>query len=376
MNIVVIQKKEVPEVSDLANSTLTVNLANVRHNYAYLCQQAAPAAVGAVLKADAYGLQVEQIAPVLEQAGCRWFFVADWQEAARLQPYIQHSQSRIVILGGVLTGADHLPVKNHVPILNGLADVKYFHQLAQQYKTKIPVIIHIDTGLHRLGLTAEEIGVLKENPNLLNGLDIQFWMTHCIEPDQKDPALALAQYESVQKLVKDLLAAPLTFSNSGIFSLDEKLKGQLIRAGESLYGVTAFTDHLPGLKPVLQWHAKIIKHGRAAAGSGFGYNAAYRTDYAMPYAVVGAGYADGLKPDHDKKLCFYINDIPCPVLGTIAMDLTIIDTSSVPENVRDQSMQVEILGKNQDLNKLSAHFKTCPHEILVDISRRAARTYQ
>lgn len=356
------------------NSIIKYDLDALRYNYELLKLKTAPADVAAVLKANAYGADVNYIAPILEDAGCRWFFVADWVEAFSLESILKNPQSRVAVLGGIRTSQVSLQWPERiVPVIN---DYKSLCILSTLKKDKIiPIILQCDTGLHRLGLNGTEIEILKKDKSILDAFDIQFYMSHCIEPDNVIPDIALKQKNTLDSLIVDLPPAPITFSNSGIFSLDINLMSDMIRAGESLYGVTAFTDRLSDLRPVISWHASILKIGAAQIGDGFGYNS--KTIAARPtiYATIGVGYADGLLPEYKKPLDFYIHGFRCPVLGSISMDLTIIDVTDVPADKLSNDSMVEILGINQDLNQLSEKFGMPPHEIMVHLSRRAQRQY-
>ena len=83
---------------------LTVDLAALAANYALVRKQAAPARVGAVVKADAYGLGAARVAPALLRAGCRDFFVAHLAEAIALLPHV--AQAQLYVLNGLQPGAE------------------------------------------------------------------------------------------------------------------------------------------------------------------------------------------------------------------------------------------------------------------------------
>src|SRR5580693_2268274 len=65
--------------------TLIIDLAAIAANWRVLAHQALTVECAAVVKANAYGLGLEQVTATLAKAGCKTFFVADLAEARRVR---------------------------------------------------------------------------------------------------------------------------------------------------------------------------------------------------------------------------------------------------------------------------------------------------
>lgn len=142
-----------------AGAVLTVDLAAVRANFRLLRDMAAPADCAAVVKADAYGLGAEAIAPVLAQEGCKTFFVAHWGEARRVRPLLD-AGATVYVLNGLPLGAEDFAAAGEpgiVPVLNSLAQAQNWARAGRKQGRALPAAVHVDTGLSRLGFSGEEL---------------------------------------------------------------------------------------------------------------------------------------------------------------------------------------------------------------------------
>ena len=140
----------------LAGGILTIELDAIVQNFETLRRAIGPATCAAVVKADAYGLGVAQIAPRLFQAGCREFFVATVNEGLALRSMLQ-GPARLYVL--CCPAAESLPVlapAGIIPVLNSVDDVEAAYAYARRSREAVAVAIQFDTGLSRLGLSGGE----------------------------------------------------------------------------------------------------------------------------------------------------------------------------------------------------------------------------
>jgi alanine racemase len=137
-------------------SRLSIDLGAVTANWRLLNRRVGPgASCAAVVKADAYGLGMEPVALALSGAGCHVFFVAHLEEALALRALLP--RARIANLGGLLPGAGPSLVEARiVPVLNHLGEIEAWRALAHRQERILPALIHLDTGMNRLGLGPEE----------------------------------------------------------------------------------------------------------------------------------------------------------------------------------------------------------------------------
>src|SRR5690606_3310298 len=116
-------------------------------------------AVAAVVKADAYGLGAQEVAPALAAAGCDSFFVARLEEGVALRRLVPGA--RIFVLDGAHPDAvPALLTHRLTPALNSLAEIAAWSAAAGAARTSLDAVVHVDTGMNRLGLPPEELAVL------------------------------------------------------------------------------------------------------------------------------------------------------------------------------------------------------------------------
>src|SRR4051794_28664322 len=138
-----------------AGAILEIDLGGIAANWRLLGQKTAPAACAAVVKANGYGLGAAPVARALQAAGCRLFFVATLDEGIALRGALG-PEPEIAVFNGPLPGtaAEFVPHRL-VPVLNDPAQIE-----AWKSQPRLPAILHVDTGMSRLGLTAREFAAL------------------------------------------------------------------------------------------------------------------------------------------------------------------------------------------------------------------------
>ena len=188
-----------------AGAILTVDLGAIAANWRGLrdAGRAAgrPVDCAAVLKADAYGTGATIVGPRLAAEGCRQFFVAHLEEGIALRKAMP--EHPIYVLNGLLANTDADFVEHNLtPVLNHLGQLNAWRAAAQRFNRPLDAIIHIDTGMHRLGFGAEEAQALINERGRLRGLRLALLMSHLVaseEPDNADQrraALALPQFRA------------------------------------------------------------------------------------------------------------------------------------------------------------------------------------
>ncbi len=145
-----------------ASNRLTIDLNALADNWRSMNARSGKARAAAVLKADAYGLGIDEAAPALYAAGARDFFVANAEEGADLRPLVP--EGRIYILAGMWPGNEALFFDNDlVPVINSEEQLAVF-MAALSERGDHPCVLHVDTGMNRLGLSVEEAVALANDP--------------------------------------------------------------------------------------------------------------------------------------------------------------------------------------------------------------------
>ena len=353
---------------------LTVDLDALAANHAVLKQLAGAAEVAPVVKADGYGLGVGPIGRRLWAEGGRTFFVARLEEGEALRAELGPGRTaRILVLDGATAGAaPRLAAAGLTPVLNSPAQIEAFAAYARA-AGPLPAALHLDTGMHRLGLTLDELEVLTAAPDRLQGLDVQLLMSHLACADQEEERMN-AQQAGRFKTARALLpGTPGSLANTGGVFLGPEFHHDLVRPGIGLFGGGPFGKAHAHLKQIATFHAPILQVRAVSQGETVGYGASFTADRAYRVAVVAAGYADGvLRASAGRGRAWFAGDYR-RILGRISMDLMVIDVTGCEDAL--PGAMVELLGSHIPVDEAAEAAGTASYEVLTRLGSRAERVY-
>lgn len=366
------------DLNPRAGAILTVDLGAVVANWTQLRDRVAPAECSAVVKADAYGLGVARVVPALATAGCRTFVVAQFEEALAVRRALEPvaPQAQVFSLGGLPVGCEGEFIANRIlPVLNHLGEIAAWRAFAASRGEVLPAVIHIDTGMNRLGLGPDEMDDLAGHPQWLEGIDVRYWMTHLACADEFDNPMTGEQLERFRDALARLPKAKASFANSsGIFHGKDH-HFDLARPGCALYGVNP-TPHLPNpMRDTVRLDAKLLQVRNCDASMTVGYGAAHKVAGPARIATIGVGYADGYMRSLGGKGHVFVDGVAAPIVGRISMDLITIDVTGLPESVAHAGRLVELIGPNRPVDTVAAEGGTIGYEILTSLGRRYHRVY-
>ncbi len=358
---------------------LLIDLDAVAQNWLDLKRRlSAGADCAAVVKADAYGLGATRVAGRLYDQGCRHFFVAHAGEAAEITPTLvaraqmaTADRARIYVLNGPYgMAAGDMVVAGFVPVLNTLDEVRYWADHGQG----AAAVLHIDTGMNRLGLSLDELG----NPHLgdwLKRFDLRYVMSHLACGDEVPHPLNAAQLARFTQAARSL-GRPLRLSlaNSAGIMLGPDYHFDLVRPGCALYGINP-QDGVPNpMRAVVRARARITQVRDIAGGETVGYGATYTVPAGGKYATVAIGYADGYLRSLTGRGAVVINGQRCPLAGRVSMDSVVADVSHLktPPVAGDWA---ELIGPDLLVDEVAAMAGTIGYEILTSLGQRYARRY-
>ncbi|MBI1650552.1 alanine racemase [Hyphomicrobium sulfonivorans] len=362
-----------------ATGVITIDLAQLRANWRALAMHVAPAGCAAVVKADAYGLGAARIVPALYQAGCRNFFVATFDEAAAALKYAPGAT--VYILDGVMPGAARdIAALGARPVLTSLGEVDAWAALAAQDEAAPPAALHVDTGLHRLGMAEDELEALVADDALMARLDFAVVMSHLACADEASHAMNRQQLETFKRLRAKLPRARASLAASDGLLLGRPFHFDLVRPGYALYGGQANADLKTPVSPVVQVSARILQVQDVPAGGAIGYSATYRAATPRRIATVAAGYADGVfrhasAANGETGGAVIVRGQKAPVVGRVSMDLITIDITDIdgPPPVRGD--YVDLVGPRLPLEAVGAGARTIGYEVLTRLGHRFHRHY-
>lgn len=330
-----------------------------------------------VVKADAYGLGAAAVGIALRDAGCDTFFVAHLTEGLALRAAIGPGPA-IIVLNGFPPGADG--DAGLWPVLNGLGDVEAHAAAGRADGVARPALLHLDTGMARLGLDAGEQARLAAERGRLDGIDLRYVMTHLACADEA--AHPLNARQAALFAVAAARIAPgvrRSFANSSGLFLGADFASDLARPGCALYGINPTPGAPNPMRQVVVLEVPVLQIRDIAAGDTVGYGASWAAKEPRRVATVAAGYADGYFRSLSGRSFAQLRGQAVPLIGRVSMDLTTFDVTDVPEaRVGDSVMLVggpgpEGLGNTPD--DIAARCGTIGYEVLTSLGARYARLY-
>ena len=349
-----------------SNANLSVNLTALEKNYFTLINELPSAELAAVVKANAYGLGVEEIATLLSRLGCMKFFVATLEEGIELRQILPNA--KIFIFHGAPAGAeDELVANSLIPVLNSIEQIENW-----QPHSKYAAALHIDTGMSRLGLSPTECTRI----GYLHSFNIELTMSHLSCAENKKHPKNIEQITLFKDLLKLLPTKQASLAaSSGIF-LGPSYHFDLCRSGVALYGInpTPFTSN--PLEQVIRLQAKIIQIRSVDTPQTVGYGASHEVKGPTKIATLAIGYADGYMRSLGNSGIAYIDNYQVPVVGRISMDLTMVDVSSVPDHMISSKTMVDLIGPNNPIDQVAKQANTISYELLSGLGSRVNRQYK
>jgi alanine racemase len=322
-------------------------------NWRWLKAQGGPAACGAAVKADGYGLGAREVVRRLAEAGCRDFFVATWAEAEALASWDESLS--LAVLHGVARDDAEVP-RWARPVLNSAEQV-------WRWRGRGPCDVMLDTGINRLGLSAQDVA-----NGALDGLEIRTLMSHLACADV-DVAANERQRAAFAALAADVAAERLSLANSAGICLGPDYSFDLTRPGLALYGGIPRPEAEGNIRQVVRVQAQIVQRRRVEAGEGVGYNAAFVAEAACELAILNIGYADGyLRGFSGTGRARAAGGAWLPVVGRVSMDLAAVRVDSAPDAKEGDWMDLDY-----DLPTASAQSGLSQYELLTTLGSRFER---
>lgn len=356
---------------------MSIDLGAIVANWRLLCERAAPAECAAVVKADAYGLGVAEVARALAAAGCGTFFVATVDEAVALRALLGAEPS-IVVLHGVSTRAeaDELRRLDVLPVLNSLAQVALWNELAKTGGAPLPCVLHIDTGMNRLGLSSVEVQKVSLDRRLVAGCDVRLVMSHLACAEDSANKMNRRQLVTFLQRCAALPSAPQSLANSAGIFLGDGYRFELVRPGIALYGPNPVPSGVNPMGEVVHLQGRILQVRRVDANETVGYGAAFSVTVPTRIATVAAGYADGYLRSASGRGMAMVGGVRVPIVGRVSMDLITLDVGAVPEADAQAGAPVSLIGGGVSLHEVATHAGTIPYEILTSLGARYRREYR
>ena len=356
-----------------AGSVLEIDLGAIAANWRSLSARHASGPVAGVVKADAYGLGAAAVVPALHEAGCRHFFVAHLHEAQAIRPLAQGSL--IGVLNGLVPGTEpDYVAENLTPVLGSLAELDAWAAQARRVGRALPAILHIDTGMSRLGLDAAELTCLRNQPARMQGITVVYVMTHLVASEVPEDPVNRVQLVRFADACAALPPAPRSLANSSGIFLGPGWGSDLARPGAALYGINPTPHAANPMRPVVRLRTRVLSVRSIPAGASVGYNATWTASRPSRIATCAIGYADGWHRSQSGRGVAIFDDRPVALVGRVSMDLTTFDATDHPAIV--PGAWLELIGPTRTPEDVAVAAGTNGYEVLTSLGRRFARVYR
>ncbi len=378
-------------------SRAEVHLSHLRYNLAVLRRAVGKTPLWAVLKADGYGHGAKAVARTLERAGADGVCVALVEEGVELRE--AGIRLPILVMGGYYGNA--LRELCHYRLTPVLSDREQVESLAWSLKHSnvgsIKAHVKVDTGMARLGTRFDGWPRLIESLCRHEHIELEGLMTHLANADSRDP-------DALEEPLRLFSQAALAFqkggkkphclhmANSAATLRDRRTHFDLVRPGIALFGVHPLQELSPALvhahpldtplKPTMSIRSRIVSLRELKKGDKVGYGGSFVASGPCTVATVPMGYADGLSRLLSNRASVLIDGVRAPIVGTISMDMTMVDVTQLP--LVQMGDDVVFLGPQKGRTRedcittieMAEWTDSIPWEVLTNISRRMPRFYR
>jgi len=373
--------RQIATVNPDAPVWVQVDLDAIAANACRIQEIVGPAAMLAVLKAEAYGHGALKVATAAMRAGAGGVAVARLDEARNLRR--AGFRDPLLVLGATATAESRQAVLSSCALT--VFDERGIDALARAaaaLRQIVPVHLKIETGMGRLGVASEDAVALAERIVAAEGLHLQGTFTHLGRADVADKTDANAQLDRFDAALAAIGAADISpglvhAANSAAALTIPRARYDAVRCGIALLGIDpAETCPLPeGFSAALTMKARVAQVKDVVAGSFVGYGEAGRLARDTRIAVVAAGYGDGLRRGPENAGQVVIRGEPAAIVGNVCMDMFMIDVTAIPGTRAGD--EVTLIGGGADspvsADAIARATGTIPYEVISQLLPRVPR---
>lgn len=360
-------------------SILTVDLTAIEENWRRLAQRLLTAECAAVVKANAYGLGLQQVTTTLARAGCKTFFVADLAEARAVRS--RAPEAAIYVLAGFTPDwGEGLIDVNARPVINSTTELAEWDAFVAAHSWRGGAALQVDTGMRRLGISADEAVALAPRAQTENH-GIALLMSHLVCAEIADHPLNAKQIRLFRELHTLYPGVPASLVNSSGIFLGNAGHFDLARPGAALYGVNPTPGRPNPMKSAVELSSRILQIRSVARDDTVGYDATWTAKRTSRIAVIALGYADGLMragggTDERPGGGAIVAGRRCPIVGRISMDLVCADVTDLPDGAVHRGDQAVLIGGEIGLDEAAAAAGTIGYEVLTRLGLRSHVVYR
>ncbi|ACU53405.1 alanine racemase [Acidimicrobium ferrooxidans DSM 10331] len=349
-----------------------IDLERLRANARLLAERAAPAALSAVVKADAYGHGASTVARALGDL-VDAFCVATVEEGLALRA--AGVTGRVLVLSeppesavSACAASSLEPFVEHERFVEALAGA------ASALGREASVHIDVDTGMHRSGVHPAQAATLAASARR-HGVRVVGVASHLVRADEAPTHPTTLEQLSRFREVAARIGAPERhlLATGGLLALPEG-RFERVRVGIGLYGYGPRRDDVAGLRPVLRLVSHVVRLEALGAGEAVSYGHRRPLDVPAEVATLPIGYADGVpRAAFDAGLAFWAKGVRLPIAGTVTMDQTMV---AAPRGLLALGDEVSLIGDEVDAWEWADVLGTIPYEVLARLGPRIPRVVE
>ncbi|HIK87226.1 MAG TPA: alanine racemase [Alphaproteobacteria bacterium] len=368
-NLSISLKKKSQKYLAQYGTVIFINKNNIIHNSNIISDKCINKIISPVIKSDAYGIGAKQLTKILIECGYKSFFLGNLAEGSEIRKKFQNIDLFIMNCGYPFN-IKYLKKYKLIPVINNLENLKSW----SKYSTKRDYcIIHVDTGMNRLGINLKDIKNSLNN-KYFNKINIKFIMSHLACAEDTNNLMnnkQLNELKDCTKLLSIITKKEIKASicnSSGIW-LGKKYLLNIVRPGAAFLGINPILNKNNPLKETISLYAQISQIREVSKNDTIGYGRTLTIKKENRIATISIGYSNGLSRFLSNIGDVYIKKKKLKILGRVSMDLTVIDISVFKDGEIKNGDIVEIFGPNRTLENFAKINKTIPYEILCTMTK-------
>lgn len=361
-----------------------VDLEAIRHNLTEIRRQVGPAVeIMAVVKAEAYGHGAVKIARTVLRSGANRLGVALPEEGIALRE--AGITAPVLVFSPLQTDQAEVMVKYELtPTICMLEPAVALSRAAVAAGKTINIHVKIDTGMGRIGVPANEGVLFIKKLQSLPGIILEGVFSHLATADERDKEYAKYQIKTFNKVILDLknegqLPAKAHLANSAAIIDLPLAYYNMVRPGIMLYGMYPSLEvnlEKVRLKPAFALKTKVVFIKRVVQGSTISYGRKYTAPKDTTIVTLPIGYADGWPRRLSGKADVLISGKRFPIVGTICMDLCMVDVGDEPVEIGQEVVLIGSQGAESiSVEEIAGHLETINYEVTCMIGDRVPRRY-
>lgn len=377
-----VSSRQHSQSSLLRDAWVEIDLDAIEQNVALVRSWLDPARCGlmAVVKSDAYGHGANRVAEILVAKGAKYLAVASVDEGIELRKL--DSKIPILILAPIPFWAVGDALANDLDMtVTSLVQLRSLEKLARNAESQAKIHIKIDTGMHRLGFSPDQINEALELGTASKNLALTSMFSHLAKASDREAVEF--QNANFMKVVEESrvrgIKIPVHIASSEAAEKFPFAHHDLVRVGIYLYGLRPKSP-AGNLTPALSVRGRIMNIAKVPEGDSAGYNWTWTASRDSRLASIPIGYADGVDRNLSNRIEGFLMGKRVPQTGLISMDQMLFDITDVPE--AQEGDVITLIGHGEgadspalDLADWSSKLDTITYELACRLRARLPKIY-